>query len=186
MKLPDLYTLTHRDSFGHWLNSEGLLGDGVEVGSAFGQFATQIAGQWKGRSLAMIDPWENLPKEEYRENHEAVDYIQWHRICQDLAARDNRLRLIKARSMDAVKEFENLSLDWVYIDGNHDYGFVLQDLDAWYNKVKTGGVLCGHDFYNNFEGGNWCGVADAVLRWMRERHFVFTVTPCTSWWSVKI
>jgi hypothetical protein len=48
--------------------------------------------------------------------------------------------------MQAVTKFADNSLDFVYLDGNHTYDFVKQDLNAWYNKVKVGGILAGHDY----------------------------------------
>jgi cephalosporin hydroxylase len=42
--------------------------------------------------------------------------------------------------------FENNSLDFVYIDANHAYNYVVQDIELWYPKVKKGGYLCGHDY----------------------------------------
>lgn len=178
-------TLTHRESFGYWLNEAGLIGDGVEIGSAFGNYSSRILSVWKGRNLFMVDPWENLPDTEYRENHKDVPYDNWYKSCQHLAASDPRAVLIKKRSAEAAPDFKHSSLDFAYIDGNHDYAFVMQDMDLWYPRIKPGGVLCGHDFYDRMDGGAWCGVCSAVLRWMQEHNMVFSVTPCTSWWAIK-
>jgi predicted O-methyltransferase YrrM len=54
---------------------------------------------------------------------------------------------IKKTSVEAAKEFEDSSLDAVYIDAEHDPISVRSDVNAWKNKVKKGGILCGHDFY---------------------------------------
>ena len=54
---------------------------------------------------------------------------------------------IRKTSVDASKEFEDFSLDAVYIDAEHDPTSVRSDVNAWKNKVKKGGILCGHDFY---------------------------------------
>ena len=43
-----------------------------------------------------------------------------------------------------IKEDE--SLDFVYIDANHAYDWVVQDIELWYPKVKKGGILWGHDY----------------------------------------
>jgi len=67
---------------------------------------------------------------------------------------------IKKYSMEAVKDIPNESLDFVYIDGNHRYGFVKEDLWEWGKKVRVGGILSGHDYYE-FRSGNK-GVVMAV------------------------
>lgn len=182
---PDIYSLSRRESFGYWLNENNLIGMGAEIGCAYGHNSRMIMSQWKGSELYMIDPWINLSNEEYRESHDKVDYSAWYDECVKLSESDNRMKIIRKRSTEAAPEFHTATLDWVYIDANHDYAFVLQDLEAWFPKVKVGGIIGGHDFYNLKEHGHWCGVADAVTRWMSEHSKVFTVTPCTSWWCVK-
>jgi predicted O-methyltransferase YrrM len=56
--------------------------------------------------------------------------------------------IIKVRksSVDAAKEFEDRTLDAVYVDAEHDPISVRSDINAWKNKIKVNGILCGHDF----------------------------------------
>ena len=42
--------------------------------------------------------------------------------------------------------FEDNSIDFIYIDGNHQYDFVKKDLEDYVPKVKVGGVIAGHDY----------------------------------------
>lgn len=42
--------------------------------------------------------------------------------------------------------------DYVYIDARHDYDNVKRDISLWYNKVKDGGVLGGHDYQGYYDG----------------------------------
>ena len=177
--------LTHRDALAYWLNDNQLVGEGAEIGSAQGQFAAKIMSVWKGKKLYMVDPWNVQTTQEYPEKHNHIDFDHWYSCCQAMAENDNRIQLMKMMSVEAVSRIRNMSLDWVYIDANHAYGHVLEDLDLWYPKVKVGGLFGGHDFYTNTKDGNWCEVDSAVERWTRERNITFTVTPCTSWWSIK-
>jgi len=48
--------------------------------------------------------------------------------------------------MDAVKMFDDGSLDFVYIDANHEWPFVTQDIFYWSKKVRSGGIVSGHDY----------------------------------------
>lgn len=176
--------ITHRDMLGDWLNRRGLKGIGAEIGSASGVFAARILSTWEGKELHLIDPWENLPANEYLEKHDTINYEKWYQDCVELSRQDERAKLHKLRSAEAAKEFGLSSLDFVYIDGNHDYPHVMDDLDTWSIKVKRGGLLGGHDFYTHVTDGHFCEVSGAVIRWMREHGLVFSVTPCTSWWAV--
>ncbi len=181
-----VHPLTHRDMLGDYLNRLALLGIGVEVGSAFGQFAGRILATWKGKELYLVDPWQKQEGNEYLENtNQVAPFSDWEFQCQELAKRDARAVLKKGLSVAVAKEFPDYALDFVYIDGNHDFGHVMADLDAWYPKVKIGGLIGGHDFMTNHDSGACCDVDTAVLRWTREHNVPFTVTACTSWWFIK-
>mgnify|MGYP001558848937 CR=1 FL=1 len=54
---------------------------------------------------------------------------------------------IRKTSIEAAKDFENGSLDAVYIDAEHDEDSVREDIKAWRPKIKPGGILSGHDFW---------------------------------------
>ncbi len=58
-------------------------------------------------------------------------------------------------SWDAAADFEDASLDAVFIDANHSVEAVRKDIAAWLPKIKPGGMLCGHDIDES-------GVAAAV------------------------
>jgi predicted O-methyltransferase YrrM len=57
--------------------------------------------------------------------------------------------IIKVRktSVEASQQFEDKTLDAVYVDAEHDPISVRSDINAWKNKIKSDGILCGHDFY---------------------------------------
>lgn len=175
----------HREAFGYWLNEAGLMAEGAEVGCAFGGFSSLILSQWKGRRLHMIDPWEKQPKDVYRENTDGTDYDGWFKDCSALAVRDPRAVILRKYSVDASRQFENGQLDWCYLDGNHSYVCALEDMDAWWPKVKVGGIMGLHDYYNNTEFPHFCEVENAVNRWAKQHEMVFSVSPCTSAWFYK-
>jgi len=54
--------------------------------------------------------------------------------------------IVKKLSMEAVKDFEDNSLDFVYIDAGHDFISVANDLHHWQKKVRPGGIVSGHDY----------------------------------------
>ena len=48
--------------------------------------------------------------------------------------------------MEALKDFKDNSLDFVYIDGHHGFKWVAEDIYWWSKKVKKGGIISGHDY----------------------------------------
>jgi cephalosporin hydroxylase len=63
---------------------------------------------------------------------------------------------------EAAAEFADEYFDWIYIDGNHQYEFVLLDLESYYPKVKAGGSIVGDDY--GVEGW-WRGGVTRAVRW---------------------
>jgi hypothetical protein len=124
-------------------------GKGVEVGTFKGEFSKEIMENWDG-SLYMVDVWRPLSNEEYLDasnhgNHETQIYGE---AMNNIKGFEDRAVMVRATSEIASDMFEDNSLDFVYIDANHAYDYVVQDIELWYPKVKEGGYLCGHDYIN--------------------------------------
>lgn len=178
--------INNREALGFWLNEMKLLGEVAEIGCARGTFSRTILSQWHGRTYHMIDPWVIQDIEVYREAQEKQDgYDGWYRDCVLLAEQDPRVKITKDFSVPASVNFQPYQLDMVYIDANHSYVTVMADMDAWWPKVRIGGLMGGHDYAHNTKGAAWIEVQPAVDRWAREHGKVFYVCPCTSWFIVK-
>lgn len=50
------------------------------------------------------------------------------------------------RSVDAAPKINDSDFDYVYIDARHDYCAVKEDINAYWPKLRPGGILAGHDF----------------------------------------
>jgi len=164
--------INHRSSLGFWLDRYGLKGTMVEVGVARGNFAREILSQWSGSRYVMVDPHEAQDPEQYREA-QTNDWNIWKADCEAICKEDKRAELFTGYSADAAPMFANNSLSCCYVDANHSYAFVMQDMDLWWPKVKIGGILGGHDFGYQVENGAWIEVDRAVERWAKEHGVVF-------------
>ena len=121
---------------------ELMFSSGAEVGVESGIFSEVLLKKNPGLKLFCIDSWKFYE-----------GYNNWsdERFEKDYKKAINRLKpynavLIKKFSMDAVKDFDDNSLDFVYIDGNHSFQHVVNDICEWTKKVKKGGIVGGHDY----------------------------------------
>ena len=76
--------------------------------------------------------------------------------------------------MDAVKDFADKSLDFVFIDGHHGYDYIKEDIREWSKKVRKGGIVSGHDYYLTPAGN--MGVMDAVDEYVKEHGYDLKLT----------
>ena len=83
-------------------------------------------------------------------------------------------------SQDAVKQFQDGFFDFVYIDANHKYKYVKQDIELWYPKVKNDGILGGHDFKH----GQYNDVYRAVMEFV-DKEGLKLKSYGDDWWVIK-
>lgn len=146
--------LHSRNNFGEFLNHHKLTKIGVEVGTFKGEFAKQILSTWEG-ILYMVDPWRELTKGYIDISNHINHPTSYLETINNLKGFEDRGFMLRGKSSQIVDLFEDESLDFVYIDGNHEYSYVKEDIDLWYPKIKKGGLISGHDyclFNGNREG----------------------------------
>jgi hypothetical protein len=74
--------------------------------------------------------------------------------------------IVRAASLDVVDSFTNRSIDFLYIDGNHEFDPVMQDMIRWIPKVKENGIVALHDYCVFW----WSGVMTAVNAFTSAHH----------------
>jgi cephalosporin hydroxylase len=89
---------------------------------------------------------------------------------QRLGEATDRLEHFKMPSTEASSLFLDLTIDFVWIDADHHFSSVLEDLEVWWPKVKLGGEMGGHDLA-------WQSVRDAVRVWTKAHNLKFEVLP---------
>jgi hypothetical protein len=120
-------------------------GKGVEIGTFKGQFSKEILQNWNG-TLYMVDVWRPLGDEYLDFSNHTAHTNAYSEAMDNINKLEDRGIMIRATSEKASEIFVDNSLDFAYIDANHAYDFVVQDIKMWYPKVKSGGYLLGHDY----------------------------------------
>jgi hypothetical protein len=125
---------------------------GVEIGVHDGSHAIELYENLNIKQLYLVDIWENFNQEGQNSN-----YNFSYEITKNKFKDKKNVIIIKGDSVEIAKTFKSNSLDFVYIDANHQYEYVKKDIEAWYPKIKDNGYIAGHDY-----GGYWKGVKKAV------------------------
>lgn len=169
----------------------------VEIGVWHGLFAKHNCENYEGIYYC-VDPYKYIKSNENDKNYkdENVNNKNFNIAKQNLSIFGDRINFIRKESNEAVKLFDDNSLDWIYIDASHKYDNVLEDLENWYPKLKKGGLMSGDDygsinlkyvnenmwknsissdFYYHVKKHNF-GVADAVNNFCKKKNINVSVT----------
>jgi len=201
----------HRDDLINDLTSLIGKGKGVEIGVFQGYFSREILSKWEG-TLYMVDVWRGLG-DEYEDmsnhNNHSDAFVT---TMKNIEGHEDRGIMIRATSKIASEIFEDESLDFVYIDANHAYDFVAEDIKLWFPKLKKGGIFAGHGYLgmdwnadpnfcpngkdkyiytNTYQGTQYYngifGVNPAVDEFCKEHNYEVNVTKewFGTWWFIK-
>lgn len=167
----------------------------VEIGTHQGVFADKFLEKFNG-TMICIDTWQD-------ENHGPHQTFLPNFINQSLGREfdyklaelllgtkyKDRVQLRRISSSEASREFDEESIDFVYIDGGHSIPCVKRDILSWWPKVKRGGIMAGHDYIGiNKHDPDLIGVA-AVVNWfavVNELDLHVTSEEIPSWYTKKL
>lgn len=119
----------------------------VEIGALQGRstafLGVEAARLGKPVSLHVVDSWQFPTPEKGAELYQA-----FQRQIQPVVAAlgEDRVNVYRLPSMEAVKLFEDESVDVVWVDGDHHYEACRADILAWWPKLKVGGYMGGDDW----------------------------------------
>ena len=131
----------------------------VEIGCWQGKSSIHAAKQARltGKNIKVysVDTFEGTKDEKYHQQHinkldkslyeMALENIKKHNV-------ENIVTLIKNDSVEASKDFVLQGVDVVFIDGDHSYQGCKRDIEAWWSKLKQGGIMAGDDYAPEFPG----------------------------------
>lgn len=123
---------------------------GAEVGVHYGHFAHELV-KLGPRRVHLVDCWKHQPVGIYIDpcNSHQDQQDQIYQSCMDLHAGDiasGQVVVQRQFSLAAARSWTGPKLDWVYLDANHSFEAVYQDLWAWAAILKPDGQLLGHDY----------------------------------------
>lgn len=164
---------------------------GAEVGVFRGRMSAQLL-RVEPLRLIMVDSWlpaERQPRE-YRDTGDMHAHLSLDSQLGNLArAREQtafaaRRRLIlRSDSAAAAACVADGCLDFVFLDADHSYTGVRQDIDAWWPKLRPGGLLGGHDY--SYQGRHRFQVRQAVDDAAREQGWTVEAGHGSTWFRME-
>lgn len=151
---------------------------GAEIGVASGRNACDMFQAIPDLHLYLVDPYTKY----FRYSQELCDkrYAGMVKLLEE-----HNKTILRMPSLEASRQIEDRSLDFVYIDGDHRFDAVMMDIILWAPKVKPGGIVAGHDFYHFYQAG----VVDAVYAYTRahriERWYITWEKEATWFWVAR-
>ncbi len=149
---------TNRETFASLLEELGM-NTGAEMGVECGIYSEVLCKANPKIDLYSVDAWTAYKG--YRD-HVSQEKLDGFRDITINRLKPYRATVIKGFSMDVVKKFKDESLDFVYIDGNHEYQATVNDVAEWQKKVRVGGIVSGHDYIFRKDNGYLMHVIPAV------------------------
>jgi predicted O-methyltransferase YrrM len=120
---------------------------GVWKGMSAAYMAVEIINSGKNIKFDCVDNWEYI--EEQKEIPEDMFGGLYETFLKNIEPVKHIITPIRELSWDGAKHYEDKSLDFIFIDAAHDYESVKKDINAWFPKLKDGGIIAGHDY-------TWC------------------------------
>jgi hypothetical protein len=132
------------------INIHNFNGTYVEIGVARGEFTKHILKNTNLSKFYLIDPYKNFTIDEYNDAMNFYNMDNEFSICKNnLKEFESKITYIRKTSSEAVNDIKDNSVDVIYIDGNHSYSYVIQDLRNYWSKLRIGGLMLGDDLYES-------------------------------------
>lgn len=137
---------------------------GAEIGVERGLYSEVLCKSNPNLELYSVDAWTA-----YRGYRDHVTQAKLDDIYADAKQRLSPFKctLVKGFSLDVANDFRDGSLDFVYVDANHEVRQVIDDISAWDRKVRPGGIVAGHDYTLRKGAGYLMHVPYAVQAWTK-------------------
>ena len=159
----------------------------IEIGVAFAGHLDHILQNTSIQKAYGVDPYflQQTSTDSFSydsKNYDQKDYDNLYFFANErLAKHGKRVELLRQASDIAQDRFVSESIDIVFIDAEHTYSGVKQDIEIWESKVRKGGVIAGHDY----DHPNFPGVKNAIDEWCSLRNCKLNVEKGYVWWVTK-
>lgn len=150
----------------------------VELGVFRGLMSEQLLRRHPTLRLWMVDAWQGHAQPGHTRSQGELVAEAMRRT----AFAEGRRTILRATSTDAAAQVPDGSFDLVFIDADHAYEAVVEDIELWLPKVRPGGVLGGHDYDDRWTKARGYGVVQAVDEAAERHGWDMELGPDTTWY----
>jgi len=160
-----------------WFSFAGVYEDAVRLAPDDGAVFVEV-GAWKGKSTSfmavtiansgkhidfyVVDHWLGSDEKAHHIDPDVKAGRLYEVFKRNIQPVKQFIKPLRMSSAEASTHFEDASVDFVCLDGGHDYASMRLDLDCWLPKLLPGGILAGDDW-------NWSGVKTSVTETFGDR-----------------
>lgn len=157
---------------------------GAEIGVLDGNYSEILCKSNPNLKVYSVDAWEVYPL--FNHFRKSWHYKRSYQTAVVKLSQYPNNQIIKKWSMDAVADFADESLDFVYIDADHRFQAVTNDIAEWSKKVRIGGIISGDDFHS---GTDFVHLTKVIPAWTAAYKihpwFLLGKRPKRNWMWVK-
>jgi len=176
-----------------WKILESLPKGGIvaEIGTYKGEMSRAILDICDPKKLFLIDCWEmsvNLQDELAFHNHDEGEVI-YQGVLNYFSneIKSKQIEIVREYSTKCFNRFPNNFFDWIFIDADHTYNGVMNDLVNFSSKVKDGGFILGHDYTNHEDAKKQnFGVVEAVNDFVIRNKYQFLALTLYEGWPTYV
>lgn len=163
---------------------------GAEIGVLRGETSRVLLQHLPELRLYMVDRWDTVSEDSgYYRSGDGVARFSADQMASCLHEAESATAFAKRRrlmmrmdSLTAAIYIKDGSLDFAFIDANHTYDAVKADIHAWWPKVRSGGILCGHDYGSKRDRRGIWGVSQAVNEFAAQARLDVHIGRGQVWW----
>lgn len=164
---------------------------GAEIGVRTGKYSEILCKYVKGlEKLYSIDPWDLVFEDRTSHKYGMQRQHQFYQQAIRRLRKYSICELVRKTSLEAVRDIEYNSLDFVYIDGAHSFDYAMTDIIEWSKRVRSGGIISGDD-YKKMKKGNVIDSVNAYIKAHKIKILNIMIPkknddyPVPNWWFVK-
>lgn len=188
MNGPGVPTFKKRNDLGYIMQNEGFA-RGIELGVQKAEFSKVILSQWQNcTEYHLVDLWE------HQKNYDDVANLGqqkqdefFEEAMKRMEPWKEKIHVCRNYTTNCVEKYEDEYFDFIYVDARHDFKGVWEDIVHYWPKLKSGGIMAGHDYVTNNDGPlgsgqdwsiNYDGTKDHTGLVVKGAVDIFAITVC--------